>query len=182
MDMLALQWSLPSPDDALAVIEKETGRDGFLAYLAFVSEGVAAHYSPLGILGRGEPGLTVTIIVSVVELGLTMLAATVAMLWRTRAVSPPKFYVPIDDAAFDGFRRALQRLDWAGAGAALAESSGPVRHAVIIEESSGAARIEAFAVDAGGTLRASEERRMVGEVQAKQLSDGYLAAKTRGPT
>ena len=62
----------------------------------------------------------------------------------------------------------------------MASSKGDAQHAVIIEEASGASRIEAYVLDASGVMRERLERRMVGEVQAKQLSDGYLAALTRG--
>lgn len=180
MDVLAAQWGLGAADAALAAIESEGFGSGFFGYLSFVSVGTATHYHPLGLLGRGEPSLTANVIVMVVELGLTMVSATFALLWRTRAAAAPKFYVPIDDAAFQTFRTALQRLDWAGAGAALATSRGEPRHAVTLEEASGATRIEAFALDVHGVMREREEQRMVGEAQAKLLSDGYLAALTPG--
>lgn len=180
MDTLAAQWGVGTADAALALIEEQNGKSGFLAYFAFVSEGQAARLSPLGLLGRGDPGLTVSIIVSIVELALTIGATTVAMLWRTRATAPPKFYAPIDPDAFAAFKTALARLDWGDAGAALATTRGHASHAVIIEESSGATSIEAYVLDARGVMRERVERRMVGEAQAKQLNDGYTTALTRG--
>jgi hypothetical protein len=43
-----------------AWLEERTGHTGVLAYLSFVSDGTGAGVSPLGLLGRAEPGMAVT--------------------------------------------------------------------------------------------------------------------------
>jgi len=45
-----------------AWLEEHTGQTGVLAYFSFVSEGVGAGVSPLGVLGRTEPGLALTLL------------------------------------------------------------------------------------------------------------------------
>lgn len=64
--------------------DEETGHTGLLAYLAFVSEGEAAELSPLGLLGRAEPGLALTLLGIAVETLVALGTATGLMLLRSR--------------------------------------------------------------------------------------------------
>lgn len=183
IDVCAAQWAahlppgVPAADATLALIEESTGREGFAAYLAFVSEGSGAALSPLGMLGRSEPGLGVTIAAAIGELLLAMVSAAYAMVWRTRAAAPASFTVAIDDRALSSLRDALVRLDWAAAGRALAMPGDEPRHVVTLTESGGVARLEVRARGLDGRGKELEDQRTIGETQAHVLQLAYGQAR-----
>ncbi|MFO0750382.1 MAG: hypothetical protein U1F43_32635 [Myxococcota bacterium] len=186
VDICAAQWAahlpsdVPKPDAALALIEEATGRTGFMAYLAFVSEGSGAALSPIGLLGRTQPGLGVTIAVSAVELVLANVAAVYAMLWRTRATAPPKLQASLDEAGLRELRTALGRLDWGGAGrvvGASMPSASDAAFTVRLALTGGVARLEVFALGPDGRARELVEQRTIGEAQAVLLQEAYHRAR-----
>lgn len=68
-------------------LEERTGHEGLLAYLAFVSEGDGADLSPLGMLGRMNPGLMGTLLAMVTE--TLLVAGSSVLLLRVRCPAPP---------------------------------------------------------------------------------------------
>lgn len=190
LGLLAIQWApeLGLADGAepaaaaLATIEEATGGSGYFAYLDFVSRGSGSVYSPLGLLGRSEPGLTTSIIVMIVELLLVVGTAVYAMLWRTGAKARQVVLAQIDDQALERLRAALGAGDWAGAGQALAAPGAQPRYAVTLAEAGGAVRLAIMILDMYGRPRELAEQRMLGEVQAERLRAAYVAAATGGST
>ena len=67
-------------------LEERTGRTGLLAYLTFVSDGAGAGVSPLGVLGRSEPGLALTCISIAID-GLAAVASALFFV-RIRGLAP----------------------------------------------------------------------------------------------
>ena len=67
-------------------LEDRTGRQGLLAYLTFVSDGAGAGISPLGVLGRTEPGLALTCVTLVLD-GLLSVGSALVFV-RIRGLAP----------------------------------------------------------------------------------------------
>ena len=67
-------------------LEERTGQTGLLAYLTFVSDGAGAAISPLGALGRTEPGLALTCLSILVD-GAAAVGAAIFFV-RLRGLAP----------------------------------------------------------------------------------------------
>lgn len=70
-----------------AWLEERTGQVGILAYLSFVSEGAGAGVSPLGVLGRSEPGLALTCFIMGID-GIVTVTSSLFFV-RVRGLAPP---------------------------------------------------------------------------------------------
>jgi len=73
-----------------AWLEERTGRTGLLAYLTFVSDGAGAGVSPLGVLGRTEPGLALTCVSIAIDGVLAVLSSLFFVRIRGLAPEPAR--------------------------------------------------------------------------------------------
>jgi hypothetical protein len=71
-----------------AWLEERTGQSGILAYLTFVSEGAGAGVSPLGILGRSEPGLALTCFIMAIDAVIAVISSLFFVRLRGLAPAP----------------------------------------------------------------------------------------------
>ncbi len=120
---------------ALQSLERATGEAGFFAYLSFVSHSDGALLSPIGFLGRTEPGTVGTVLIALGELGLMALSAGWSILYRTRhirrAAAGPIAY--FDAASASAASAALHARRFDELAAIIVESGGGETHALVID-------------------------------------------------
>jgi hypothetical protein len=121
-------------------LEERTGRTGLFAYLAFISEGAGAGVSPLGVLGRSEPGLALTCL----SIGIDGVMAVVSSLFfvRIRGLGPSTSGGPVktireeiartNAANLSTVMRSIDRGDVDGAARLLAEVVDEPDYAVAV--------------------------------------------------
>lgn len=148
---------------ALRSLERATGESGFFAYLSFVSHSDGALLSPIGFLGRTEPGTVGTILIAIGELGLMALSASWSILYRTRhirraAAGPIAFF---DEATASAVSVALQARRFDELAAIIAASRDSETHALAIEEGEVTAEAVILERDASGQLSIRASSRLM---------------------
>ena len=108
-------------------LAQETGEQGFLAYLAFVSQGEHGAVHPLGMLGGLRPGLTGTLVAMGIELGALVVTAAWVTRRRGRGVAAHQpdgsrvreVIAHTDGATLRAAMEAMDRGDFEAAGRVL---------------------------------------------------------------
>ncbi|MGM0574689.1 MAG: hypothetical protein ACQEXJ_03010 [Myxococcota bacterium] len=128
-----------------AWFEEETGREGFLAYLAFVSEGRGAGLSPLGpLFGKMEPGVAATLITMAIDAVAASGAAVGMMFLRSRGrglerrVAAPtpggprvrEIIARTDEETLAAAMQAMESGDYESAGRILRKPTAEDRYAL----------------------------------------------------
>ncbi len=141
-----LERAVARPDRELqAFLEGQTGHQGLLAYFAFVSEGMGAELSPLGFVGRQEPGLGVTLALLAVDAVAAAGATVFFTLLRSRPLDLPPEPPPArpgrqvreviartDTDTLLAALQSMERGDFEAAGRVLRNPSAEDRHALAI--------------------------------------------------
>lgn len=89
-------------EPAQDVFQAATGRRGLWAYLAFTSQGHGADLSPLGVLGRLEPGATVTAILLLLDPLAAFGAGAWALVNREHAEAAAREAAALEEARAAG--------------------------------------------------------------------------------
>jgi len=148
---------------ALRALENATGESGFAAYLSFVSQGPGAHLSPIGLLGRSEPGVFGTIAIAIGELGLIATAASWSILYRTRqlrrAPAGPLAFFDATTATAASIPLAARKFDELAAIVASAPAGDT--HALAIEEGETTAEAVILERDGNGEFTIRKSSRLM---------------------
>jgi hypothetical protein len=137
----AMEAALADPRMQVAAwLEERTGQTGVLAYLSFVSEGTGSGISPLGLLGRAEPGLALTCLALAVD-GLVAVGSALLFV-RLRGLSPVAPARPdrrvreviahTDATVLSGVMRSIDRGDMDAAARSLGQAVDEPDYAVAL--------------------------------------------------
>ena len=173
-------------DAVLAMLERETGHDGYLAYLGFVGSDHGAALSPLGLLAKGGLGFGLTVALVAVEGVLCVGGAVFSTMRRLpslRVEADSRREVIIARTDEGGLLALMKRVDaaaWEEAGRGLAARPEAATHAVLFDyDAVGNApytmRIHPLTAD-DGLERAVAERR-VPATAARALWDALREAR-----
>lgn len=173
-------------DAVLAMLERETGRDGYFAYLGFVASEHGAALSPLGLLAKGGLGFGVTVALIVGEGALCVGASVLSTRRRlpSRAVDADSrrevIIARTDEAGLIALMRRVDAGAWEEAGRGLAARPEAATHAVLFDyEVVGGApyALRIHPVGADESLGAAVAERRVPAPRARALWDALRAAR-----
>lgn len=189
VDFLAAQTNIGgvSPADptaaALAWIEESTGASGYWGYLAFVSTGPAAAYSPIGLLGKSEIGATGTAIVAVVELLLMIGTASWSILFRTRSLRSNDEAKALGRVDREGLAQVMALVEakrFEDAGAACARGAAEATHEIVLRDGEVTTEIMVFTLDADGRADERVAMKLVPREAGKAMRRAFAAARRAG--
>lgn len=160
---------------ALAWIAESTGESGFWGYFAFVSNGPAATYSPVGLLGKTGLGASGTAIVAVVELALMAITASWTILFRTRGLRENLEAQPlalVDKETLAAMMKLVEERRFEEAGAALVAVGEP-SHVVLLKDGDVTTEVSVYTLDAGGRPAERVASKLISREGGGQLRRAY---------
>jgi hypothetical protein len=165
---------------AMSALEEQTGESGFWAYLTFVSRGVGAQISPIGVLGKLEIGAWGTVMVAVVELGLMASVACWSILFRTRHLrSDGGEPVPlglVDEAALADIIRLVEARRFEEAGAVIASPFDKPTHVVMLRDGGVTTEAQMYTLDADGRPDEKIATKLLPIEGGQRLREGFGAS------
>jgi hypothetical protein len=164
---------------ALAWIAESTGESGFWGYLAFVSSGPAATYSPVGMLGKTGLGTSGTVIVALVELALMAVTASWTILFRTRGLRSyfeARPLAQVDKETLAAMMKLVEERRFSDAGAALA-ATGEASHVVLLRDGEVTTEVSVHTVAPDGQPGERVAMKLVSREGGAELRRAFDAAR-----
>lgn len=164
---------------ALAWMNEVTGETGFWAYLTFVSEGRAAQFSPIGVLGRSEIGPMATVIVAAVELALMAGVAGWTVLFRTRHLRESSELATlgvVDQATLASFVSLVEARRFEEAGEALAAPVASPTHVVMARDGAVTTEVRVYSLAGDGSPGEKVASKLLPREGGDAMRKGFHAA------